>query len=59
MKMAKDKEYRAAVRSQLELWLSVDCDVLYSLEDLFLLPPGEEDAFSLCLCLSQVFTFIA
>jgi hypothetical protein len=39
MKMAKDKDYRAAVKSQLELWLSVDCDVLYSLEDLFLLPP--------------------
>ena len=38
--MRKDGGYREAVLNQLQLWLSVDCDLLFGLEDFFVLPPS-------------------
>jgi hypothetical protein len=37
--MGADSTYRAAVANQLQLWLSIDCDLLFGLEDFFCLPP--------------------
>jgi len=38
--MTADPIYRGAVANQLQLWLSVDCDLLFSLEDFFCMPPS-------------------
>jgi hypothetical protein len=38
-RMRKDTAYKEAVGNQLMLWVSVECDLLFGLEDFFCLPP--------------------
>ena len=38
-RMGKDPDFRDAVGNQLMLWVSVECDLLFGLEDFFCLPP--------------------
>jgi len=38
-RMRKDSNFKEAVANQLMLWVSVECDLLFGLEDFFCLPP--------------------